>query len=86
MKTRGELRLIEQAIRNGWAITPKGAADAMELVAAVLSDQMANDRERLRAAKIILLMESQNLESEIDSALLSQVRLMGVALNDRLKK
>ena len=86
MKTRGELMLIQQALNNGWAITPKGAANALALVEEVLKDPMANDRERLRAAKIVLLMESQNIEFEIDSALLEHVKAMGVALNDRLKK
>ena len=86
MKTRGELKLIQQALNNGWAITPKGAADALALVQDVLSDPMAGNRERLRAAKIVLLMESQNIEVAIDSALLEHVKEMGVALNDRLKK
>ena len=86
MKTRGELKLIQQALNNGWAITPKGCVDAMALVAEVLKDSMASDRERLRAAKIVLLMEAQNIEFEIDSALLEHVKAMGVALNDRLKK
>ena len=86
MKIRGELKFIQQALNNGWAITPRGAADALALVAEVLNDPMANPRATMRAAKIVLLMESQNIELEIDERLLARVRLMGVALNDRLKK
>ena len=85
MKRRGELKLIQQALNNGWAITSKGAANAMELVTEVLNDPMANPRATMRAAKIVLLMESQNIEVAIDERLLAQVREMGVALNARLK-
>ena len=86
MKIRGELKLIEQALRNGWPITPKGAADALVVVREVLSDPTANPRATLRAAKIVMLMEQQNIEIEIDELLLAKVKAMGVALNARLKK
>ena len=86
MKRRGELKLIQQALRNNWAITPKGAADAMALVREVLADSTANERERIRACKIVMLMESQNIEFEIDSELMARVKAMGVALNDRVKQ
>ncbi len=85
MKIRCELKLTEQALRNGWAITPKGAADALELVCEVLNDPMANPRATMRAAKIVLLMEAANIEVEIDEQLLAQVREMGVSLNARIK-
>ena len=86
MKIRGELKLIEQALRNGWAITPKGAADALVLVREVLSDTTANPRATMRACKIVMLMEQQNIEIEIDESLLARVKTMGVELNARLKK
>ena len=86
MKIRGELKLIEQALRNGWDITPQGAADALVLVREVLSDTRANPRATMRACKILMLMEMQNIEIEIDELLLARVRSLGVSLNDRLKK
>ena len=86
MKTRGELKLIQQALNNGWAIAPKGCVDAMALVREVLNDPSANERAVMRACKIVVLMEAANLEIEIDERLLARVKEMGVALNDRLKK
>ena len=86
MKRRGELKLIQQALNNGWAITPQGVADALELVTEVLKDPLANDRERMRACKIVLLMERANIEIEIDERLLVRVKALGVDLNARLKK
>ena len=86
MKTRGELKLIQQALNNGWAITPKGAADALALVEEVLNDPMANERAKMRACKIVLLMEQQNIQIDIDERLLSRVKAMGVELNAKLKK
>ena len=86
MKIRGELKLIEQALRNGWAITPQGAANALALVREVLSDTTANPRGVMRACKIVMLMDSQNMEIEIDQLLLARVRSLGVELNARLKK
>lgn len=85
MKTRGELKLIEQALRNNWAITPKGCANAMALVREVLNDKSANPRAVLRACKICVLMEMQNIEIEIDEQLLARVKAMGVALNAQVK-
>ena len=86
MKIRGELKLIQQALNNGWDITPQGAANALAIVREVLNDPTANPRATMRACKIVMLMDSQNMEIEIDELLLARVRAMGVALNDRLKK
>ena len=86
VKIRGVLKLIEQALRNGWAITPQGATDALALVREVLSDPTANPRATMRACKIVMLMESKNIEIEINELLLARVKTMGVELNARLKK
>ncbi len=86
MKRRGELKLIQQAFNNGWAITPQGVADALELVTEVLNDPMANPRATMRAVKIVFLMEAANIQIEIDARLLARVKALGVDLNARLKK
>jgi hypothetical protein len=74
MKRRGELRLVEQAIRQRWDITAKGRHDAIELVREVLDDSDATLREKLRACSVAILMEQSNLLDDEDDDLLSTVK------------
>lgn len=80
MQRRGELKLVQQAIRQGWDITPKGRVDAMALVREVLADDQASARERLRACSVALEMEQANLVAEEDAQLLETVRQIGACL------
>ncbi len=81
MKRRGELKLIQQALNNGWEITPKGRDDAMALVTEVLSDPNANHRETMRACKILVSMEAADIEIDLDELLFEQVKQLGTIFN-----
>lgn len=59
MRRRGELRLIAQAIRNGWDITPQGRENAIKLIGEILNDPNATTRESVLAAKLVLLINTQ---------------------------
>lgn len=78
MRRRGELKLTEQALRGGWNITDVGRQDALALVQDVLNDDAATDRERLRACKVVVLMQEQNLLLDEHQNLLERVKLLGL--------
>ena len=82
MKTRGELRLIQQALANNWAITPKGAADALALVREVLGDPHAKSRESLRACSVAIQMSESDLLTDEDDDLLAMVQRIGQELEN----
>jgi hypothetical protein len=77
LKRRGEMVLIERAIRQGWDITPKGRADALSLISEVLDDPQATGREKLRACSVAIAMDTQNLEDEEEAALFEHAALVG---------
>jgi hypothetical protein len=85
MKRRGELKLIEQAIRQGWNITAKGRSDAIELVRDVLADSDATARESLRACSVAVQMAEANLLADEDADLLAQVTRIGQLLEAKAK-
>ena len=64
MKRRGELRLYEQAIRAGWDVPEQQRLAAVALIAEILDDPIATDREILRAANLAILMEEANLKAQ----------------------
>lgn len=82
MKRRGELKLIEQAIRQGWQITPKGREDALALVSEVIADDSASHRELLRACKAAIAMSEHNMLADGDAELLAMVQRIGRLLDD----
>lgn len=63
MKRRGEMRLIEQAIRGGWDVPEKSRIAAVALIKEIIDDPKATDREILRAANLAILMEEANLKA-----------------------
>lgn len=83
MRRRGELKLIQQAILQGWNITAKGRHDAIALLNEVLSDPHATPRERLRACKLAVTMNEADLLLDGDVALLEQVRALGSEMQHR---
>ncbi len=83
MKRRGELKLIQQALNNGWDVTPKGRVDAMALVDEVLNDPNANHRELLRACTIVRQMEAADMQIDLDDALVERVKQIGMFLNTK---
>ena len=85
MKRRGELKLIEQAVRNGWNITARGRQDALALVREVLADSHATQRESLRACSVVIAMNAADLLADEDAALLRQVKRIGQELECRLR-
>ena len=82
MKRRGELRLIEQAVRGGWNITAKGRDNALQLVREVLADSDASPRERLRACSVAIAMSESDLLADSDDDLLETVKLIGQQLEN----
>ena len=85
MKRRGELKLIEQAIRQGWNITAKGRDDALQLVREVLADSHATDRERLRACRTAIAMSESDLLADDDDDLLATVQRIGLTLENAVR-
>ncbi len=67
MKLRGELRLIERAIRQGWKTPPDKQQRAVDLAIETLRDETANTRERLAAMRVIdaLVQLDGSTDSEI---------------------
>ena len=82
MRRRGELKLIEQAIHGGWAITAKGRADALALVREVLGDPHATSRESLRACSVAIQMSESDLLTDEDDDLLAMVQRIGQELEN----
>jgi len=62
MKRRGELLMVEQALKKRWAISLKARTDAMDLIAEILSDPNATDREVKRAESTLKLLEATKCE------------------------
>lgn len=60
-----ELRMIEQAIRNDWDITPQGKENAIKLIDEVLNDPNATSRESVLAAELVLLINPQPTHKRI---------------------
>ena len=85
MRRRGELRLIEQAIRGGWLITAKGRDDALALVREVLADSHATQRELLRACSVAIAMSESDLLADDDDDLLRQVKRIGQSLENAVR-
>ena len=86
MKRRGELALIQQAIRDGWNITAKGRHDALALVREVLEDPDATQRETLRACSVAIQMSESDLLMDEDAYLLETVKRIGQQLQSAAAK
>jgi len=63
MKRRGELLMVEQAIKKGWSISPKARTDALDLIAEILSDATSTEREVKRAQSTRQALEATNGKS-----------------------
>ena len=85
MKRRGELKLIEQAVRGGWDITARGRDDALQLVREVLADSDATPRERLRACRTAIAMSESDLLADEDDDLLATVQRIGQSLENAVR-
>jgi hypothetical protein len=55
---RGDLRMVERAIKNGWDI-PESLLEALPKIAANLA-LTGNPREKISAMRVILAMKEQN--------------------------
>ncbi len=64
IKRRGEMVLIERAINGGWDVPEAARRKAVELVAEVMADPRATKRELLRASRLALRMEQDNMRFE----------------------
>ena len=85
MRTRGELRLIERAIREGWDIPEAGRRNALKTVLGVLESSESTDRELFRACRVAILMEGANQNDELDSELYQRVKEHGIRIERELK-
>ncbi len=64
MKRRGQLRMIERAIKQGWNTPPAERERAAELIAEILADPDATTRERLRACEVGIAMEQTCIDDD----------------------
>jgi hypothetical protein len=53
MKLRGELRMIERALKQGWDTPVEKQRESMELVFATLDDPNATSREQAAALRVL---------------------------------
>lgn len=76
MKIRGELRLIERAIKQGWPTSPEKQAESVELILATLRDPERTQREKATAMRCCTaLIESDGArDSEIKKRLNDALR------------
>lgn len=68
LKRRGELRLIEQAIRNGWPVPADQKRQSVRLMLDTLEDKNASDREQRTALRVLrmLVLHADTLEDKAD--------------------
>ena len=60
MGVRGDLKVMETAIRKRWELTQEQKGKVVEKVMSVLSDPVASGREILAAARVAAALEGQN--------------------------
>lgn len=60
VKRRGELRMIQRAVVQGWKVPEPERSRAVDLVAETLADPTSTERERLAACRLAVLMERAN--------------------------
>lgn len=60
---RGELRLIERAIVQGWPVPSEQRKKAADLAVEVIRDETANERETLTAIRVLVRMGQANREA-----------------------
>ena len=67
MKRRGELRMIQRAINQGWPTPPEEQRKAFELIMSTLGDDNATAREREAALKCLgaLVQHEGSTDSQI---------------------
>ena len=61
--TKGSLRLLKQAIGNGWEIPDEWKGALPKLCLRIALDDNRGDRERLRAIEILRAMNRDNLDA-----------------------
>ncbi|KAA5540274.1 hypothetical protein FYK55_21855 [Roseiconus nitratireducens] len=54
LNRRGELRMVERAINQGWKTPPEQADRALRLAFEVLADDDASEREVLSAVRVVM--------------------------------
>lgn len=59
---RAGLQLIARAVRGGWQVPPHVLATVPQMVAAI-AEGSESERERLRAAEVLIAMERANLDA-----------------------
>ncbi len=61
--SRSSLKLIKEAIGNGWQIPDQWKAALPSLCVKIAMDDNRNDRERLRAIEVLRAMSRDNLDA-----------------------
>lgn len=61
--SRESLRMIKQAVGNGWEIPDQWKAALPTLCAKIATDDNRGDRERLRAIEILRAMTRDNIDA-----------------------
>ena len=76
MKRRGQLRLIERSIRQGWDTPEDEQRRAWDFVQSVLDDPAATAREREAGLRVIhaLVQQDGSTDAEIRRRALAAVR------------
>ena len=64
MKRRGELRMIERAVNQGWDVPDAERQRSIAFAAEVLDDPRATDREKLTACRVMIAMEGARFKAE----------------------
>jgi hypothetical protein len=76
MKLRGELRMIERAIRQGWETPPAEQERALRLALSVVDDENATQREQLAALRVLdaIVQQQASAPSQIRKRAIDALR------------
>lgn len=64
-RQRSALRLLQRAVTHGWKIPEEVMQQAPEICSRILSDDMAQPRDRLRAAEVLAAMARDKVNAAI---------------------
>lgn len=64
-RQRSALRLLQRAVTHGWKIPDAVMEQAPEICSRILSDDMAQPRDRLRAAEVLAAMARDKVNAAI---------------------
>ena len=63
--SRSDMQLMKRAMVQRWPVSDAVKTDVVEKLQAILKDGGASERDRIRAAEVLMAAEKQNQQDEI---------------------